>query len=49
MIEKIKSLFANSGVEVDALLISFVLTIVLGFIIISPKWPIYNPGPILVV
>ena len=34
MIEKIKSLFANSGVEVDALLISFFLTIVLGFIII---------------
>lgn len=34
MIEKIKSLVANSSVETDALIISFVLTIVLGFIII---------------
>lgn len=34
MIEKIKSLVANSSVETDALIISFALTIVLGFIII---------------
>ena len=34
MIEKIKSIFANSPVEVDGLLISFVLSLVLGFIII---------------
>ena len=34
MIEKIKSIFANSPVEVDGLLISFVISLVLGFIII---------------
>ncbi|MBQ8299951.1 MAG: phospho-N-acetylmuramoyl-pentapeptide-transferase [Clostridia bacterium] len=34
MIEKIKSIIANSSVETDALIISFALTIVLGFIII---------------
>lgn len=34
MIEKIKSLFANTGVEVDGLIASFVGTIILGFIII---------------
>ena len=33
MIEKLKSLVANSSVETDALIISFGLTIVLGFII----------------
>lgn len=34
MIDKIKTLVANSSVETDALIISFGLTIVLGFIII---------------
>ncbi len=34
MIEKIKSIFANSPVEVDGLLISFAISLVLGFIII---------------
>lgn len=34
MIEKIKSLFANTGVEVDGLIASFIGTIILGFIII---------------
>lgn len=34
MIEKIKSFIANSSVETDALILSFVLTVILGFIII---------------
>ena len=34
MIENIKSLFANTGVEVEGLIASFIGTIILGFIII---------------
>lgn len=34
MIEKLKSFVANSSVETDALIISFIATIILGFIII---------------
>ncbi len=34
MLENIKGFIANSSVETDGLIISFVLTIILGFIII---------------
>ena len=34
MIDKIKTIISNSSVETDALVISFIATIILGFIII---------------
>ncbi len=34
MIEKLKTFIANSSVETDALIVSFIMTIILGFIII---------------